>query len=142
MTTFRLLLSLSPTLPTRRIRRLTEHAKAMLEDELSEGPGDLLSDESFRESQGIVPSSEDSKRLTLRIQVHQLGKTAVNKFGLVRTYHGHPSGVPKSQKLDFLTDNLQPTQDSLAPPNPLLKKKSVKDIIHPYPNISSFLFNR
>ena len=112
----------------------------MLEDELPEGPGDLLSDESFGESQGIAPSSEDPKRSTLRIRIRRLVKTAVNKFGLVRTYHGHPSGVPKSQKLDFLTDNLQPTQDS--PPNPPLKKKSVKDIIHPYPNISSFLFNR
>jgi hypothetical protein len=29
-------------LPAKRVRRLTEHAKAMLEDELPEGAGELL----------------------------------------------------------------------------------------------------
>jgi hypothetical protein len=64
----------------------------------------------------------------------------VNNFRLIRTYHGHPSGVPTSEKSDFLMDNLQPTQEPT--PSFLPKKKSVKDIIHPYPNFSSFLFNR
>ena len=123
-------------LPPTRIRRLTERAKAMLEDELPEGTGELLSDE---DSQAPSQSSEELPPSTLRIRIRRMVKTAVNKFGLIRTYHGRPSGVPKLQKSDFLVDDLQPAQapESTSPP----KKKSVKDIIHPYPNLSSFLFN-
>src|SRR6266567_2738650 len=109
----------------------------MLEDELPEGTGELLSDE---DSQAPSQSSEELPPSTLRIRIRRMVKTAVNKFGLIRTYHGRPSGVPKLQKSDFLVDDLQPAQapESTSPP----KKKSVKDIIHPYPNLSSFLFNR
>ena len=42
--------------------------------------------------------------------------------------------------LDFLADDLQPAHALPFKPPP--KKKAINDIIHPYPNISSFLFNR
>ena len=129
---------LESEIPATRIRRLTERAKAMLEDELPEGAGDLLPDSEPLEDRQTP--SQDLPSTTLRIRIRRLAKTVVNKFGLARTYHGRPSGIPKTQKLDFLADGLHPAQET--PPSSPPKKKSVKDIIHPYPNMSSFLFNR
>src|SRR6266567_8695434 len=74
-------------LPATRIRRLTERARAMLEDELPEGAGELLLDEPLEDPQAL--SSEELPHSTLRIRIRRLVKTAVNKFGLTRTYHGH-----------------------------------------------------
>jgi len=122
-----------------RIRRLTKRAKAMLKDELPEGAGELLLDDSETlEDPQTFP--EELPCPPLRIRIRRLVKMAMNKFGLTRVYHGHPSGTPKLQTSDFLTDDLQPLQQptSSLPPN----KRTVMEIIHPYPNISSFLFNR
>jgi len=72
------------TLPATRIRRLTERAKAMLEDELPEGAGDLLSEETLEDHPAsVAPCSHDLPSSTLRIRIRRLFKTAVNKFGLV-----------------------------------------------------------
>ena len=89
--------------PARRIRRLTERAKAMLEDESPEGDGELLLDNSETlEDPQTFP--EELPRPPLQIRICRLVKTAVNKFGLTRVYHGRPSGTPKLQMSDFLTD--------------------------------------
>jgi hypothetical protein len=83
-------------------------------------------------------------RSPLRIRIHRIFKTAANKFGLVRTYHGRPSAVPQSHRADFLADDVQlPVSSEPVPaPSSVSEKKTVKSIIHPYPNISAFLFNR
>ncbi len=112
----------------------------MLEDELPEGAGDLLLDDSETLEDPQTSFPEELPRPPLRIRIRRLVKTAVNKFGLTRVYHGHPSGAPESQMSDFLTDNLQPPrQPATGLP---LNKRTVMEIIYPYPNISSFLFNR
>ena len=109
----------------------------MLEDELPEGAGELLLDDLE------ILDLEDPQALIsppLRIRIRRPVKTAANRFGLTRMYHSHPSSIPNAQMSDFLTNDLQPAQpQALSLP---LTKTSVMEIIHPYPNISAFLFNR
>jgi len=113
---------------------------AMLEDSLPEGPGVLQSD---NEDSGVV-TPEARPRSPLRIRIRRIFKTAANKFGLVRTYHGRPSRVPQSHQADFLADDVPlPLSSKPVPaPSSVSEPKTVKSIIHPYPNISAFLFNR
>ncbi|KAF8965639.1 hypothetical protein BDZ97DRAFT_2057933 [Flammula alnicola] len=129
-------------LPTKRNRRPTERARAMLEDNLPEGPGDLQSDE----EDGDMATSDSSLPQTspLRIRIRRIVKSVANKFGLVRTYHGRPSGVPKSHRSHFLAEDIRRAENSTtaSDPSPSKERKTVASIIHPYPNISAFLFNR
>jgi hypothetical protein len=60
--------------------------------------------------------------------------TAVNQFGLRRTYCGRPTCVPDA--CVDLNDGCIPTQTPASH-----AKRSVAEIIYPHPNISSFLFN-
>ena len=133
-------IEMAPDVPTRRVRRPTERALAMLEDSLPEGPGALQSDD--EDSNMVTPDARP--RSPLRIRIRRIFKTAANKFGLVRTYHGRPSAVPQSHRADFLADDVQlPVSSEPVPaPSSVSEKKTVKSIIHPYPNISAFLFNR
>ena len=98
----------------------------MLEDEIPEGPGDLQPDEP-REATAAEGETRLSPRppSPLRIRIRRIYKSMVNKFGLARTYHGRPSGIPKSHAADFLADSLQP------PPKPqtLLPERSVLNAI-------------
>jgi len=130
---------MEPEVPSRRVRRPTERALAMLEDSLPEGPGVLQSDNEDSD----VGTPEARPRSPLRIRIRRILKTAANKFGLVRTYHGRPSKIPQSDGADFLVDDAPLPASSKSVPGPSSpERKTVKDIIHPYPNISAFLFNR
>jgi hypothetical protein len=57
-----------------------------------------------------------------------------NAFGLSRSYKGIPSSIPD-----------QPNAQSYIPeyshPKPRNKTRTIEEIIHPYPNLSSFLFD-
>ena len=57
-----------------------------------------------------------------------------NKFGLLRAYKGLSSCIPDT------TVNLESTYEP-APPPPSPPKRTIKEIISPYPNLSSFLFD-
>lgn len=57
-----------------------------------------------------------------------------NKFGLSRTYKGLRSRIPDTT-VD-LESAYEPAPPPLSPP-----KRSIKEIIFPYPNLSSFLFD-
>jgi hypothetical protein len=57
-----------------------------------------------------------------------------NKFGLLRTYKGLRSNVPDA------SINLASTYRAASPPTPP-PTRTVEDIISPYPNLSSFLFD-
>ena len=133
-------IEMEPEIPAQQVRRPTERALAMLEDSLLEGPGVLQSDD---EDPGVV-TPEAKPCSPLRIHIHRILKTAANKFSLVRTYHGRPSGVPQSHRADFVADDVHlPASSKPVPaPSSASEKKTVKSIIHPYPNISVFLFNR
>ena len=133
-------IEMEPEVPSRRVRRPTERVLAMLEDSLPEGPGVLQSDD--EDSGAVTP--EARPRSPLRIRIRRISKTAANKFGLVRTYRGRPSGAPRSHQANFLADGVPLLASSKPVPAPssASEKKTVKTIIHPYPNISAFLFNR
>jgi len=132
-------IEMEPEVPSQRVRRPTKCALAMIEDSLTEGPGVLQSD---NEDSGVV-TPEARPHSPLRIRIRRTLKTAANKFGLVRTYHGRPSMVPQSHQVNFLADDAPlPASAKPAPAPPPPEQKTVKDIIHPYPNISAFLFNR
>ena len=57
-----------------------------------------------------------------------------NSFGLSRTYKGTPSSIPD-----------RPDSDTYIPsyhhPAPRQERRTIKEIIHPYPNLSAFLFD-
>ncbi|KAF8871118.1 hypothetical protein BD779DRAFT_483736 [Infundibulicybe gibba] len=129
----------SDTLPPKRIRRRTERAMAMLEDTVPEGPGDLLSDD---ETTNTTPQSDSEQHPPLRIRIRRVIRSVANKFGLVRIYHGRPSGVPKSHRDDFTADDLHSRPRSHTEHPPSEGRSTVAGIISPYPNISAFLFNR
>jgi hypothetical protein len=104
-------------LTTRRVRHPTERARNADtgEDDLPEGPG----------------------RLTrVLLHVNQRVRTIVNKFGLTREYRRVPSAVPDEDI------HWQSTRPDNTPPSSLKKRRSVAEIIYPYPNITSFLLNR
>ena len=133
-------IEMEPEVPSQQVRRPTEHALAMLEDSLLEGPRVLQSD---NEDLGVA-TLEAWPHSPLHIHICHILKTAANKFSLVWTYHGHPSGVSWSHQADFLADDVPlPAHSQLVPaPSSASKKKTIKTIIHPYPNISAFLFNQ
>jgi len=63
-------------------------------------------------------------------------QTTMNRFGLTRIYAGRPTVVPDTA-FD-LAQNFVPTSSNTA----ALKARSVADIIRPYPNISSWLYDQ
>lgn len=78
----------------------------------------------------IHPTAE--RRVTLLVQESFHG--ARNSFGLSRTYKGTPSSIPD-----------QPSSDVYIPsyhhPTPPQEQRTIEEIISPYPNFSSFLFD-
>ncbi|KAG5634352.1 hypothetical protein H0H81_002284 [Sphagnurus paluster] len=114
--------------PLQRNRKLSKKAKAMLGDTLPEGPGPLEE----------VITEPDAP---LRIRIRRHFKTLFNSFGIRRTYFGRPSRIPDgdAEFADFLADNLRRPNVRRPSANTMRDEAS---IIAPYPNISSFLFNR
>ncbi|KAJ7579392.1 hypothetical protein C8J56DRAFT_1169724 [Mycena floridula] len=105
-----------------RARRETEKIIAAREDALPEGPGAF-----------DTPAQPSVARKVI-LHVHQKIQTKVNKFGLTRVYRRKPERVPDmdSPLVDFLSP-------STNPPVPKKPQRRLRDIIYPYPNISSFL---
>lgn len=72
------------------------------------------------------------RRVTLLVRESFHG--ARNSFGLSRTYKGTPSSIPD-----------QPNGDEYIPsyrhPAPRQEQRTIQEIISPYPNLSSFLFD-
>lgn len=128
----------------KRRHKPTARALAMMADDLPDGPGELLGDdaqEAATATVGPAPATEEPP-VPLRIRIRRLVRTAKNKFGVSRLYYGKPSGVPTPgiSGHQLVADNLlaasSDTQGLESPP------RSVADIIYPYPNMSTFLFNR
>ena len=77
------------------------------------------------------PNPERNVTLLVRQSFHG----TQNSFGLSQTYKGIPSSIP-----DQL--NSKTSIPSYHHPVPPQEQRTVKEIISPYPNLSSFLFNR
>lgn len=72
-------------------------------------------------------------RVTLHVREHF--RTLANKFGLARLYKGKPSRVP-DEELD-IGSTFIPTKAT----NAIHQKRSLAEILNPYPNLSAFLFD-
>lgn len=118
-----------PLLPPKRVHKPTERLRLGLEDALPEGPGPLEEEELELH---IEPHVEPRPRLMLRIP--KFVRTAKNAFGLSRLYRGRPTRVPD---MGLPLEQLA-TENVMLPPPPSGNKRSISDIIWPYPNLSSF----
>ncbi|KAF7971982.1 hypothetical protein HWV62_19325 [Athelia sp. TMB] len=126
-------------LPPKRIRRPTARLLASLEDSedvLPEGPGPLN-----REPALEPTTQQDEPAVTLAPRVF---RTMANSFGLWREYVSKPPRIPDadiapSRLVADNVGNLEPTRDDSPPEQ---KKRSLLDIIFPYPNMSAFRLNR
>ena len=134
-------------LPARRIRRPTARALAMLEDTFPEGPNpveEIQSDDASTSSQTEPPPVDVvTHPEPLRIRIRRIFRSKKNAFGVYRMYHGKPSGVPvnASTRHHLFSDDfcaLAANRSAAEEPQP---QHSVSDIIDPYPNKSTFLFN-
>ncbi|KAJ7116992.1 hypothetical protein C8R44DRAFT_925813, partial [Mycena epipterygia] len=114
-----------PSLPAKRIRRPTAKALQALEDPLPEGPGPLQED---------VASPEPE---TLTVRVPRLFRTAANSFGLSRIYRRKPTAIPD---MDGVLDDR--VAAGLKESSTAISLRTLRDIIWPYPNLSSWLFGK
>ena len=112
-----------------RKRKPTAKILAALEDALPEGPGSLPPDD---------PPDDPPPGPTRRVILHVSAKlrTTANRFGLSREYTRRPTRVPDldATLADFA---VRPTNTPVQEK----KRRRIRDIIYPYPNVSSFLFD-
>ncbi|KAJ7212434.1 hypothetical protein C8J57DRAFT_1097229, partial [Mycena rebaudengoi] len=97
-------------------------------DVLPEGPGQLENDE----EDPRIPDLPHVTRLTLIVS--QGIRTVANRFRVSRHYKKKPTCVPD---LDLPLEDLAVDRE----PVKKRKKRSIAEIIFPYPNLSSFRFN-
>ncbi len=121
----------SDPLPEKCTRCPTAKIIAALEDTLPVGPAPLQEPAS-----GTVPAAAETlccPRVTLH--VHEQIRTLVNSFGLMRIYRCKPTRIPDmgKQQEAYIAPNVTAAREQ--------KKCKIADIIYPYPNVSTFLFN-
>jgi hypothetical protein len=103
-------------------------------DYLPEGPGQLDTGDTNVSNTGSVPPCEQSTSPNISSHIITTVCTTANRFAVVREYQQHPSVIPDSEvSWKSLVVHLPPITPK--------KHREVSDIIYPYPNISSFLYN-
>jgi hypothetical protein len=118
--------SLPESLNTRPQRN--RHLPRRYRDQLPDGCGELPHENELT----TPPASHRIRRVTLHV-VEKI-RTAINRFGLRRTYRGRPTRVPDA--------HIDPRRCCIPTQTPAPRaEKSVAEIIYPHPNMSSFLFN-
>ena len=122
-------------LPEKRIRRPTWKLREGVQDDLPEGPGVLNSPDvtAASDNRPMSPNSGPASPLTPP-QLLIKTRTTANRFALVREYQQLPSAIPDSL---VSWESFVPGHTNPPPKN----HRNISDIIHPYPNLSSFLFN-
>ncbi|KAJ7265077.1 hypothetical protein C8J57DRAFT_1230110 [Mycena rebaudengoi] len=123
-----------PPLPAKRKRWPTSKVRAMA-DVLPEGPGQLDGQLDNDEGDEGDPRIPDLPHVTcLTLIVSQGIRTVANRFRVSRQYKKKPTRVPDLDlPLEDLAVNREPVKKR--------KKRSIAEIIFPYPNLSSFRFN-
>jgi hypothetical protein len=99
-----------------------------MQDDLPEGPGVLNSLDNTATSNTQPTPPPNSPQILIKTC------TTANRFALVQEYQRHPSVIPDSLV----------SQETLVPGHtdpPPKKHRTIPNIIHPYPNITSFLYN-
>ncbi|KAI5890309.1 uncharacterized protein SCHCODRAFT_02702895 [Schizophyllum commune H4-8] len=127
----------------RRKWRPSARIRLALSDRLPEGPGQLLQrldqavETRVEENEQALPTpSLESVPRRVILHVHERVKTTANRFGLSRIYRRQPASRIPDSDLSF--------EQRVDVPIPEIRRqrRSITDIIYPYPNITSFLFGR
>lgn len=123
-----------PPLPEKCVRRPTWKVRESAPDDLPEGPGQLdTGDTNVSNARSTSPCERPASPNISPCPIATVCTTA-NRFSVVREYQQRPSVIPDSQvSWKSLVVHLPPITPK--------KHREVLDIIHPYPNISSFLYN-
>ncbi|THH16116.1 hypothetical protein EUX98_g9355 [Antrodiella citrinella] len=100
-------------------------------DELPEAPGSVETAQSSSNIPTVAPAGPLRR---VRLLVTQVTRTVANKFGLARIYKRRPVNT-RSDTVD-LQQAYTPAVNSLRDPRP------IPDIIHPFPNLSCYLYSR
>lgn len=113
----------------------------MLGNVIPEGPGHIF-EYINANSDKDVDEALPQESLFIRIRRHF--KTATNSFSLERTYYGLPTNIP-DQGLEFtylLSDGLLTRATPVPKPQRPPIRRTILEIIAPYPTISAFILNR
>ncbi|KAJ7441109.1 hypothetical protein FB451DRAFT_1569315, partial [Mycena latifolia] len=121
------------TLLPKRVRRPTAKALQALEDALPEGPGPLQE----QDEEGAAGAELPARPEPLILRIPRIFRTAANSFRLSRIYRRKPSVIPDMDNTlnDRTASGLQATSSALS-------ARTLRDIIWPYPNLSSWLFGK
>lgn len=116
----------SPKLPPKRVRFFTWKKQAGQPEPLPEGPGPLAETEATTE-----PNEQASTPIILRVP--RVFRTIANAFNLSRLYRHRPTRVPDADATfaDMLSDRVRAHRTPR-------QKRTIADIISPYPNLSAF----
>ncbi|TFY53731.1 hypothetical protein EVG20_g9986 [Dentipellis fragilis] len=111
--------------PSRKVQEIRE-GRAVA-DELPEGPATLVT---------TAPPQSTLHISRVILHINEKIRTAINKFGLSREYRRRPTTIPDADTSwkSFIADHSAPP--SQAP------RRSIADIIFPYPNVSAFIYNK
>ncbi|KAI5828163.1 hypothetical protein K523DRAFT_364173, partial [Schizophyllum commune Tattone D] len=121
-------------LPKRRWQPLRRLLAAM--DVLPQGPGELhTAYDNMHESSPVHEQEATRPSRRVILHVHDNVRSAPNRFGVTRVYRRRPTNIPDMHATP--DDLLDARVSTVRGP----KKRRIKDIIWPYPNVSSFLFN-
>ena len=117
----------SVPLPSKRVRRPTWKV-------LGTAPIETSSSSSDSDDEQTSPVEGDGTRAPSAESVSHINVTPANQFGIVQEFQ-QPTAVSRA-----ITEDQSPTIMD-PPPSSLPTVRDVADIIDPYPNITSFLFN-
>ena len=121
-------------LPEKRISRPTWKVRESASNDLPNNPGPLNTGGTDASEVQPIPLCKQPTSPIVRPRLTTPFRTTANQFTLVREYLQRPSVIP-----DSLVSWKSPVVK--LPPTTPKKHREVLDIIYPYPNISSFLYN-
>ena len=111
-----------------RVRRPTWKVR---ENQLAEA---LNQEPPFTSTDTVPPATEPGTSSTQPLS-HQPLRSVLDRFGLSRLYLIKPSSIPNPTQVTF-------EEGTILAPTPMPpKRRRLKDILKPYPNLSSFLFD-
>ena len=121
----------TPAPSIRRGARVRRPTWKVLENQLAETPGH--DEPSITTSTTPPPPRPPSPQSP----PHQPLRSAFDRFGLSRLYPAKPSSIPDPARVTFE----EGLTSAPPPPPPPPKRRKLRDILKPYPNLSSFLFD-
>ncbi|KAL1657531.1 hypothetical protein GGF50DRAFT_93231, partial [Schizophyllum commune] len=125
----------SPPLPPPPLRRRqpARRAREALANVLPEGPRGLNTASDEEDGSASNPPARASYLPRVILHVHERIRTLPNKFRLVREYRRRPHVSVPDQQTTF--------EDHVDAPKPQIRtaRRSIKQIIFPYPSITAFL---